>query len=782
MGVMQEQARLREQVAESLVGSEGSPPTTPPCSPGTTDSPPFDSPFTELSPRSCTPLTPVEWPFDLQTQLAGFGMDLQATLGNHLVLLEDNLTTVEQLRRRLAALQKLYELRPAVGTLHDDGRTFQKTLECCVKKSIQNWFNTCSAQLSSPRVGRQGKGQTFHALCEACNDMYACIQKDLVTVFNLNGFDYVFEFLEFVDRELKELCRDLLSSSCAPGEDTTRASISSYRAYLSCRKIGACGSTHGFKNKLELPLCCHQWFEPEIQNWFAAANVLCKERINKAIETDEVMKELDEPKHSSSAGRVTVCLMQMVSFWKNLDWLDYEVACESMLQMFEKMCSCVHYYVKKIHNRLTDKDLHDSSGKFYASEQLCVVFNNISHIKKQLDVVCQKLDVRNLCNKMEPGRGKEVEETFNRLKQSTRTDIEGRLLNTASHISEKLKPEIRKHICAWAKIPRETDSMQVFAPLHNYLADHLQILGDSLLDDVFQLVLANVWSVTVDCSLSALHKYPIIHQQLSNALPYVKQLFSAEGAGVSEEALNSTPHYKVLVAELELRQLPTRELVLRCCADLAEQQANVVGSSEHKYGELEYSLAYIRPRSMVAVTVVQAKNLGMEEHQGTQIQVWLLPQSVFKSEVEKSPDQVEKTPDQVEKSPDLVEKSLDQEEKSPDQVEKLLDPFCNKQLTLPATEVDMRTDGSILLLGVFCGSGSKDSTRVCIISCKDVPILDQQPVANCSTSCLPLFVIQCASTGPLRELVYRHHTSDAEVSNFYQYLVKTLQVSVSISQ
>lgn len=43
-----------------------------------------------------------------------------------------------------------------------------------------------------------------------------------------------------------------------------------------------------FKNKLELPLCCHLWFKPEIQNWFAAADVLCKERINKAIETDEV--------------------------------------------------------------------------------------------------------------------------------------------------------------------------------------------------------------------------------------------------------------------------------------------------------------------------------------------------------------------------------------------------------------------------------------------------------------------------------------------------------------
>ena len=154
-------------------------------------------------------------------------------------------------------------------------------------------------------------------------------------------------------------------------------------------------------------------------------------------------------------------------------------------------------------------------------------------------------------------------------------------------------------------------------------------------------VLTNVWSVTVDCSLCALHKCPVIHQQLSYTLPYMKQLFSADGAGVSEETLNST-HYKVinkrimgscdhlllvtppllpfptcptlqvLIAELELRQLSSRELVLRCCADLAEQQTKAVGSPEHKYGELEYSLAYIRPRSLVAITVVQTKNPGLE--------------------------------------------------------------------------------------------------------------------------------------------------------------------------
>ena len=103
MGMMQEQTRLREQrVGEGVVEGEWTPPTTPPCSPGNMDSPP-DSPAKEQGPpRICTPLTPAEWPFELQGQLAELGMELQDTLGNHLVLLEDNLTTVEQLRRRVA--------------------------------------------------------------------------------------------------------------------------------------------------------------------------------------------------------------------------------------------------------------------------------------------------------------------------------------------------------------------------------------------------------------------------------------------------------------------------------------------------------------------------------------------------------------------------------------------------------------------------------------------------------------------------------------------------------
>ena len=55
--------------------------------------------------------------------------------------------------------------------------------------------------------------------------------------------------------------------------------------------------------------------------------------------------------------------------------------------------------------------------------------------------------------------------------------------------------------------------------------------------------------------------------------------------------------------------LSTRELVLRCCADLAEQQAKVVGSSEHKYGELTLSVGYIKETGNVEVTIFQGHNL-----------------------------------------------------------------------------------------------------------------------------------------------------------------------------
>ena len=102
----------------------------------------------------------------------------------------------------------------------------------------------------------------------------------------------------------------------------------------------------------------------------------------------------------------------------------------------------------------------------------------------------------------------------------------------------------------------------------------------------------------------------------------------------------------------------------------------------------------------------------------------------------------------------------------------------------PATEMDIITDGSILMLGVLYNGKPQDAAsvcRVCVVSCKDVPILEEQP-ANCNPTSLPLFVIQYASKGPLRELAYRHETKDTEASQFYQYLTQTLQVSVSIPQ
>ena len=59
--------------------------------------------------------------------------------------------------------------------------------------------------------------------------------------------------------------------------------------------------------------------------------------------------------------------------------------------------------------------------------------------------------------------------------------------------------------------------------------------------------------------------------------------------------------------ELELMCLSTRDLILRCCADLAEQQAKAVGSPEHRFGELTLSVGYIKEKAVVEVTVLQAK-------------------------------------------------------------------------------------------------------------------------------------------------------------------------------
>ena len=55
--------------------------------------------------------------------------------------------------------------------------------------------------------------------------------------------------------------------------------------------------------------------------------------------------------------------------------------------------------------------------------------------------------------------------------------------------------------------------------------------------------------------------------------------------------------------------LSTKDLVLRCCADLAEQQTKAVGSPEHKLGELTLSVGYIKETGNIEVTIFQGRNL-----------------------------------------------------------------------------------------------------------------------------------------------------------------------------
>ena len=73
--------------------------------------------------------------------------------------------------------------------------------------------------------------------------------------------------------------------------------------------------------------------------------------------------------------------------------------------------------------------------------------------------------------------------------------------------------------------------------------------------------------------------------------------------------LFKTVSRKVLLDQLELMCLSTRNLVLRCCADLAEQQAKAVGSPEHKLGELTLSVGYIKEAGNIEVTIFQGQSL-----------------------------------------------------------------------------------------------------------------------------------------------------------------------------
>ncbi len=73
-------------------------------------------------------------------------------------------------------------------------------------------------------------------------------------------------------------------------------------------------------------MCHHTWFNKAVARWLDIALYKAMQRIIKAVQLDQLRPVDDLVKHSSSAVDIKTVLLQIKTFWMQLDWPDVEAS------------------------------------------------------------------------------------------------------------------------------------------------------------------------------------------------------------------------------------------------------------------------------------------------------------------------------------------------------------------------------------------------------------------------------------------------------------------------
>ena len=106
----------------------------------------------------------------------------------------------------------------------------------------------------------------------------------------------------------------------------------------------------------------HSWFNKAVTRWLDIALYKAMERITRAVELDELSPVDEYVEHSSSAVDIKTVLVQIKTFWQQLNWPDVEASyafiskildvsflyfiffCESYRYIFFRGCLQITYY------------------------------------------------------------------------------------------------------------------------------------------------------------------------------------------------------------------------------------------------------------------------------------------------------------------------------------------------------------------------------------------------------------------------------------------------------
>lgn len=571
--------------------------------------------------------------------------------------------TITHLTSVLSVLANLSRLQPPEGTdlfpasvygwltTTSDGPNcdIKATLSDAVTQAAVDWFthivehnkpedNTDEAQLK----------QQIKIIQLIRTDLQRAIEFHDKIFYTICQFPYAKAIYTLYECKISEICEPLVTDVCMTlkplkfkdqaknGEyenDPLAMGTTLFELYLILQRfavlgLGLCpGEVESFHIQK-----FHQWFHRGVAQWLDIAVYKALQRIEKAVELDELVPVDSTVKYSSSAVDTLAIFYQIKIFWKQLAWPDVEGSYTFVAKIMDDICRCSVYYADIMSRKVDQIGIMETvyEKKFEVTNEWCLAINNIDYVRQSIHPFVKELGmddiIKALADFKSPSAAEHCRDTLQLVMDNAIETVRNKILDLLEIVAEKMSPAMNRFLMEGAELLNQDNNS--VDRLMQYLDDNLTTLHSQLNPDNFERILLIIFSklssIMYDLVETSLEKrrppsfFSNLYQTLHILIGFFKQ---------GDKAISNDEVLSRIERMLSLHGMETTDLIHQIHLErLAEQRAMI----NPTYGMLTVRLQFVH--DTLRIEVMNARNLHPMDNNGScdpYVKIHILPEEKF---------------------------------------------------------------------------------------------------------------------------------------------------------
>ncbi|XP_023169664.2 protein unc-13 homolog 4B isoform X2 [Drosophila hydei] len=449
----------------------------------------------------------------------------------------------------------------------------------------------------------------------------------------------------FYDSKLMEICKAIVKQVCSnikmldvpddqfeylPNIDNVNMGTTLFEVYLVLKRYNTLGQSLCPNCTLEMTEF-YQWFERGVTHWLDISIIKALNRIQKAIDLDQLHAVDETVKYSSSAVDTLAIFYQIKIFWQQLDWPEIEGSYTFVAKIVNDICRCCVFYAQRMSRRVeTITKMEEDGVMFNLSEEWCLAINNMDYIRQSLPSFIKELGtdvvIRRLGDYRTNLEAERCADTIKAVIDNALDTQRNQIVELIENVAYRMSPSIKRFLTEGAEVlHKDSNSME---RLMMYLEGSLGTLYNTLNEVNFERVLDSIWGelsiIIYDLIQSNLDKRrpPAFFQNLRDTLRTMISCFKIGDTKTSDVKILSE-----IESTLELHALETADLIHQYYLERFRYQKEQATS---RFGQLTISAQFTD--SGLFLNILNARNLVSMDKNGlcdSFVKVFMMPSARF---------------------------------------------------------------------------------------------------------------------------------------------------------